>query len=113
MAVSNIHINPIAPDSNASGRYGSSEERAHRDHHGQPEPQKPPSDRLEISNSARETYRHNSFGPDMDFARKALEKAPPLPETRIAQIIQRIETGYYRIPSVIWNVVTTIIPSLR
>ncbi len=113
MAVSKIHIAPVAPDQNTSGRYGSSDERAQQEPHAHEESQQAPSDRLEISTGARETYRLSSFGPDLDFARKALDKAPPLPESRLAQIIHRIETGYYRIPSVLWNVVTRIIPSLR
>lgn len=113
MPVSNIHINPVAPDQNTSGRYGSPEERAQRDAHAHEEPQEAPSDRLEISTGARESYRLNAFGPDMDFARKALDKSPSLPENRLSQIIYRIESGYYQLPGVFWSVVTHMIPTLR
>lgn len=113
MAVSNLHISPISPDQNASGRYGSPDERARKEHHERKGSKEADSDRLEISIGARETYRLSRFGPDMDFARKALDKAPPLEESRLAQIIQRIESGYYQLPSVFWTVVARVIPALR
>lgn len=113
MAVSNVHISPVTPDQNASGRYGSPEERARKEQPAPKESHEAETDRLEISTRGRETYRLSRFGPDMDFARKALDKAPPIPESRIAQILHQIESGYYRLPSVFWNVVTRVIPALR
>lgn len=113
MAVNNVHISPVTPDQLASGRYGSPEERARRERHARQETQDEDSDRLEISSSARETYRLNRFGPDLDFARKALDKTAPIPDSRLTQIMDRIESGYYRLPSVFWKVITRVIPSLR
>lgn len=113
MSTSNLHINPIAPDPSASGRYGASEERAHRDHSSHEEAPLPSGDRLEISDDARETFLSHVSGPDLNFARKALEKAPPLPDTRIAQIIDRIETGYYAVPGVLMNISIRMMPVLR
>ncbi len=111
--MSNLHISPVNPDTNPSGRYGSSGGRARKEQQSREESHDVESDRLEISAGARETYRLSRFGPDMDFARKALDKTPPLPESRLAQIIQQIESGYYRLPSVFWSVVTRVIPALR
>ncbi len=112
-AVSNVYISPINPDPNTTGRYGSHEERAHRE---RPAPDGSPddkSDRLEISRDARETYEMRSSGPDMDFARKALDKSPEMPEGRIAQILQRIEHGYYDLPRVLRSIVKALLSGLR
>jgi hypothetical protein len=113
MAVSNVHITPVSPDPNATGRYGPSDERAHRENEAHPEPPDEKSDRLEISSDARESYLMSASGPDMDFARKVLNKSPDLPEKRLTSILQRIESGYYRLPLVIRKIVTHLIPGLR
>ena len=113
MSTSNLHINPIAPDPSASGRYGSPEERAHRDHPANEEAPATANDRLEISEDARETFLSHASGPDLDFARKALGKTPPLPNARIAQIRDRIQTGYYTVPGVLINISIRMMPVLR
>jgi hypothetical protein len=113
MAVSNVHITPISPDPNATARYGPSDERAHQEDEAHPEPPDEKSDRLEISSDARESYLMSASGPDMDFARKALHNSPGQPENRLTSILQRIESGYYHLPSVIRKIVTRLMPGLR
>lgn len=113
MAVSNVHINPVAPDQSASGQYGGSQEQAGRDTHTRQEWAEDRADRLEISRKARERNVKNAADPDMDFARKALQAIEPLPESRIEQILHRIEAGYYRIPEVLGQVVTRVVTALR
>lgn len=113
MSTSDLHINPIAPDPAASGRYGASEERAHRDHPSREAEPAPAGDRLEISADARETFLSHVSGPDLDFARKALSKTPPLPNARIDQIIERLDSGYYATLGVLLNISIRMTPVLR
>lgn len=113
MAVSKVHITPITPDPNSRERYGSSGDRTHREDEAELESQEEKSDRLEISKGARETYAMHATGPDMDFARKALDRTPDLQENRAGQIMQHIESGYYRLPAVIRKIVARMIPGLR
>lgn len=95
MDVERVHISPVAPDRGGSGRYGSADERARRDREKRRVLEKEATDRLEISKRGRETYRAQALPPDMDFARKALDRLPASDPERTAQLAARLETGYY------------------
>ena len=110
--MSNVRINPISPDPNAKERYGPSDERDHREHdaHGDAVDEK--TDRIEISKDARESFLVRSSGPDMDFARRVLDSATGLPDERISQLQNRLESGYYLLPVVTRKIVTHLIPGI-
>lgn len=95
MDVERVHINPVAPDPNASGRYGSLGERSSSGEREHTKEDKPADDRLEISEAARRIFQANVVPPDIDFARKALRRLPDCDGERAAQISDRIESGYY------------------
>lgn len=111
--MSNVQINPISPDPNARDRYGPSDERAHREQNAGHEAANEKTDRLEISKDARESFLVRSTGPEMEFARKALDKSIGLTENRISQTLERLESGYYRLPMVIRKIVAHLVPGLR
>jgi hypothetical protein len=110
MALEEIHIKPVAPDPNASERYGSFGERPHRERAPREEEEaKRPADRLEISDFAKRYFRLSVASADEDFARKALDRLPALSPERNAQIVARLESGYYDLPMVLDRVASRLI----
>lgn len=100
MSSGNLHITPISPDPAASGRYGSSSDRAYRESGGEPRDEDTREDRLELSDAARRWHRERGGRTDMEIARQALEMLPDLPKRRRKQLEARIEAGYYVKPLV-------------
>ena len=114
MALDSVHINPVAPDSTAQERYGSPNDRAPRDHNRREDAEhRPRRDRLEISDDARTSFLINGAPPDVEFARRAMERIPSLSRDRLAEILSRIESGYYHLPAVIWHVASRLVHGLR
>lgn len=63
-------------------------------------PSSDPKDRVEISAGSRTTQ--NGVAPEeLVFARKALLGIPPLSDDRVADILQRIQEGYYSQPEIL------------
>lgn len=58
-------------------------------------------DTVEISAAARQAAAENQSVQDVNFAKKALLGVPPLSEDRAADILKRIQSGYYNQPEVI------------
>ena len=110
MDLDTVHINPVTPDPSASGRYASSDERSPSDREDRPDPEKQADDRLEISDRGRRTYLAHVAPPDMDFARKALDRLPATDGERAMQLAARIESGYYVSRAVIEQVVARMVP---
>lgn len=101
MDVERVHINPVAPDPSASGRYASAEERSSSEGEERREEEKRQDDRLEISETGRRTFQAHVVPPDIDFARKALDRLPGCDPERLSQLAARIESGYYASPVVV------------
>ena len=113
MALDSVHIKPVTPDPNAGQRYGSTHERAHKDRPAVKKEEERPRDRLEISADGRTSLIVNGASPDVDFARKALASVPPVSRDRFSELLARIESGYYRLPEVIWRISARLVHSLR
>jgi hypothetical protein len=58
-------------------------------------------DKVEISDAARAALSKQSGSPEIDFAKKALLGIPPLSPKRAADMLARIQNGYYSQPEVI------------
>ncbi|RMH55106.1 MAG: hypothetical protein D6685_14215 [Bacteroidetes bacterium] len=65
-------------------------------------------DRVEISAEARAAATENAQARELGFARKALLGIPPLSMDRAADILQRIQEGFYSQPEVIKQVASEI-----
>ncbi len=111
MDLDSVHIKPVAPDPGASERYASSDERSPSEREDGPDPQKRTDDRLEISDWARRTYLAHVAPPDMDFARKALDRLPAPDGDRATELAARIDSGYYASSMVMEQIVTRMMRS--
>lgn len=58
-------------------------------------------DKVEISDAARAALARQSGQVETDFARKALSGVPPLSEKRAADIMERVQSGFYSRPDVL------------
>lgn len=58
-------------------------------------------DRVEISDRARTALQDARKAEDLNFARKALDNVPSMSEERVAELMNRIKTGYYQRQDVI------------
>ncbi len=58
-------------------------------------------DRVEISDDARSALKDARKSEDLTFARKALNGVPQMTEDRIAELTDRIKSGYYQQADVI------------
>ena len=65
-------------------------------------------DRVEISDAARAALAEQAASNDLLVARKALMGIPPLSENRAADILTRIQNGYYSQPDVLRQVAEKI-----
>lgn len=63
-----------------------------------------PKDRVEISAAALAAASENTQAQELGFARKALLGIPPLSQERAADILQRIQEGFYSQPEVVKQV---------
>jgi len=61
-------------------------------------------DRVEISDAARAAHAEQAKSNDLLVARKALMGIPPLSEKRAADILTRVQNGYYSQPDVLRQV---------
>ncbi len=61
----------------------------------------PVQDRVEISDAARAAVSDAAANTEINFARKALLGMPPLSEKRAADILARVQSGYYSQPDVL------------
>ncbi len=75
-------------------------------------PSSPQQDRVEISDAAR-TAAQAQKTEGIDFARKALLGIPPLSEQRSADMLKRIQEGYYSQPEVLAKVAEKIATDLK
>jgi hypothetical protein len=58
-------------------------------------------DKVEISDAARAALSNDTGPREIDFAKKALLGIPPLSEKRAADIMARVQNGYYSQPDVL------------
>lgn len=58
-------------------------------------------DRVEISDAARAAVAGAGTTSEINFARKAMLGIPPLSEKRAADILARVQNGYYSQPDVL------------
>jgi hypothetical protein len=61
-------------------------------------------DRVEISDAARAALSRQSGAPEVDFAKKALQELPPMSEKRAANILERVQNGFYSQPDVLLQI---------
>jgi len=60
-----------------------------------------PSDRVEISNAAREVSQENEdLKREIEFARRALYSIPPLSRERAEALLKQLDQGHYNAPDV-------------
>lgn len=111
MDLDRVHIKPVAPDPSASGRYASPDERTPSEDDQRPDAEKQAKDSLEISDRGRLFHRAHAAPPDMDFARKALDRLPASDAERAIQLAARIEAGYYATHVVVEQVAARMVPS--
>lgn len=69
-------------------------------------------DKVEISDAARAALSRQSGGPEIDLAKKALLGIPPLSEKRAADIMTRVQNGYYSQPDVLRQIAEKVINDL-
>lgn len=117
MPLETAHIAAINTDPNAPGRYGAHRGRAHstgRQDELEQADRLLPEDRLELSKAARDLVRRNRVSPDIDFARKALDRLPPIQSSRRRQQIrERMESGFYSAPGVLGRIARRLVPDKR
>lgn len=76
------------------------------------QPVAPVRDRVEISDAARAAAAEHEKTRQLDFAKKALLGMPPLSQERAADILKRVQEGYYSQPEVIDQVAAKVVPDL-
>lgn len=104
MNIRDIQLGPNRPDPPRSEALGQSGKVAADDAAEQQANQAaaaPARDRVEISDAARAAAADGSHTQEINFARKALLGIPPLSMDRVADILKRIQEGYYSQPEVI------------
>ena len=69
-------------------------------------------DRVEISDAARAAVSDAGSSQEINFARKALLGIPPLSEKRVADIMLRIQNGFYSQPDVLRQIAEQITSDL-
>lgn len=95
MDVDAVHINPVAPDTGASGRYASDGERRRSGSEDRSPGKRPASDSLELSEGGRRYGRIHAVPQDVAFARRALDSLPAPDPQRIVLLTDRIASHYY------------------
>lgn len=58
-------------------------------------------DRVEISDKARAALKDARKSEELTFARKALDNVPSMSDERIAELTNRIKSGYYQQPDIL------------
>jgi hypothetical protein len=102
MNIRDVNTGTYRPDQLRNGSVGESGKvengaAARSDNEGSSSASK---DRVEISANGRASARDTSVQ-DLAFARKAMLGIPPLSDDRVADILMRIQEGYYSQPEVL------------
>jgi hypothetical protein len=95
MDLNAVHINPVAPDPGASGRYASDGERRRSGGEDRSNRKRLAADSLELSESGRRYGRIHTVSQDVDFARKALDRLSAPDPQRVIQLTDRIASRFY------------------